>query len=383
MTNAINGFLAGRQMRMQEEAFRQQRDERQRAQGQQNSFMKAQSALAGGDRDAARNFAAGSGVQGYSAIQQQIAGMDERAREQGRERLQSLGGVAMGLMQVPAEQRSAWVTQNGSLLTGYGLNPQEIAGMDLSDQNLQAFVTTVRNADREWFGESTAPVTLGENESRIDPTTGAQMIGNAGIAARGLERQANAISQQNADTARGRLQLDQQQEQGPDWDAMNSLRGEGEDLIRDYRKIEEAFSRVAASAEDPSAAGDLALIFNYMKMLDPGSTVREGEFATAQNAGGVNSRVVSFYNSMLNGERLTVQQRADFVDRARRLFAEQQRVANERLDPLREQSRERGFDPRYSVPQLVSEPEFNASAPPPPGIDQVSDEELQRIIDGG
>ena len=37
----------------------------------------------------------------------------------------------------------------------------------------------------------------------------------------------------------------------------------------------------------PDAAGDMALIFSYMKMLDPNSTVREGEYATAQDAGSI------------------------------------------------------------------------------------------------
>lgn len=204
MTNAINGFLAAQQMRMQQNAFAERQQDRQRAQGQENSFMKAQQALAGGDRDAARSLAAGSGVDGYAAIQQQIAGLDERERQARRERLQSSAGVAMGMLEIPAEQRPAWVQQNAQTIAQFGLDPQQVAGLDLSDQSLQAFVTSVRNADRELFGESTAPVTLAENESRINPTTGRQTIGEAGIAARGLERQANAIQQQNADTAAAR-----------------------------------------------------------------------------------------------------------------------------------------------------------------------------------
>ena len=54
-----------------------------------------------------------------------------------------------------------------------------------------------------------------------------------------------------------------------------------------------------------------------MKMLDPGSTVREGEFASAEQAGSIPTRVVAMYNKMVTSDgRLTPIQRDDFVDRA-------------------------------------------------------------------
>ena len=55
-------------------------------------------------------------------------------------------------------------------------------------------------------------------------------------------------------------------------------------------------------------------------MLDPGSTVREGEFANAQNSAGVRPRVQAMYNSVLNGQRLADTQRNDFLDRADSLY---------------------------------------------------------------
>ena len=97
------------------------------------------------------------------------------------------------------------------------------------------------------------------------------------------------------------------------------------DSVKDISKQVQAFGRVIASAEDPSAAGDLALIFNYMKILDPGSTVREGEFANAQNSGGVDDRVIALYNSLFAGTRLSQVQRDDFINRASRLYSEAER----------------------------------------------------------
>ena len=86
------------------------------------------------------------------------------------------------------------------------------------------------------------------------------------------------------------------------------------------RDVGLAYGKIQASSTEPSAAGDIALLINYMKMLDPGSVVREGEFATAQNAGGVEARVRATYNNLLRGERLTEGQRADFLASAGRVL---------------------------------------------------------------
>jgi hypothetical protein len=91
-------------------------------------------------------------------------------------------------------------------------------------------------------------------------------------------------------------------------------------VVRDFAQQSTAMGRIQASAEEPSAAGDMALVFNFMKVLDPGSTVREGEYANAQNAGGIDDKIISTYNRMVDGEILTAPQRADFLNRATRLY---------------------------------------------------------------
>lgn len=96
----------------------------------------------------------------------------------------------------------------------------------------------------------------------------------------------------------------------------NSLRKQFLTQSNDFVQVRDAFSKLAAATKNPSAAGDLALIFNFMKILDPGSVVREGEFATAQNAASVPDRVRNVYNRVISGERLNPDQRKDFVVQA-------------------------------------------------------------------
>lgn len=104
-------------------------------------------------------------------------------------------------------------------------------------------------------------------------------------------------------------------------DVTAGLRKELASRSKDFTDIRDAIGRVRASKDD--AAGDIALIFNYMKMLDPGSVIRESEFATAENAAGVPQRVRVTWNKLKAGERLAPEQRELFKNQAEALFQDQ------------------------------------------------------------
>ena len=106
-------------------------------------------------------------------------------------------------------------------------------------------------------------------------------------------------------------------------EAEAKLRKEYNDNTKGFTEVRSAYDRIQASQD--TAVGDLSLIFGYMKMLDPGSVVREGEFATAQNAAGVPDRVLNIYNRVLSGERLNPSQRSSFKAQAGQLYNAAQR----------------------------------------------------------
>lgn len=95
-----------------------------------------------------------------------------------------------------------------------------------------------------------------------------------------------------------------------------SLRKEFLQQSKDYQKVRDSYTRVIGSTREPSPAGDLSLIFNYMKMLDPGSVVRESEFATAAATGSYGQRIQASVQKVLSGERLSPKMRADFIEKA-------------------------------------------------------------------
>ena len=99
-----------------------------------------------------------------------------------------------------------------------------------------------------------------------------------------------------------------------------------ENAVQPYVGVNWGYQKVQAAANNPSAAGDLSLIFGFMKVLDPASVVRETEFANAQNATGVPEQIRNQYNKILSGERLNPNQRADFIRQARELARSQRDV---------------------------------------------------------
>jgi hypothetical protein len=134
--------------------------------------------------------------------------------------------------------------------------------------------------------------------------------------------------------------------------------------VRSFVQQTFALGRVISSAEEPSPAGDLALIFNYMKILDPGSVVREGEFATAQNAGSVDTRVRSLYNRLLEGERLTPVQREDFVSRAIRIYEGAETQYQSIADQYRANAEAAGLPVEQVIPDFTYAGEIPRSVVP-------------------
>lgn len=89
-----------------------------------------------------------------------------------------------------------------------------------------------------------------------------------------------------------------------------------------YDKVKGAFQN-----KKPTAASDMSGIFAYMKMLDPGSTVRESEYENAAKAGSFGDLVQNTFTKVKSGEMLTPSQRANFAKEARRIYNDQ--VANQ------------------------------------------------------
>lgn len=141
------------------------------------------------------------------------------------------------------------------------------------------------------------------------------------------------------------------------------MRKEFDAQTKDFRAVRDSYNRIQASAQNPTPAGDLSLIFNYMKMLDPGSVVREAEFATAANAAPLLTRVgldAEKLKGVWEGQRLTPEQRADFLNRSDQLYQEQDQTFQALADEYTGMAERSGL----SGEDIVLTPRANARKKP-------------------
>ena len=130
-----------------------------------------------------------------------------------------------------------------------------------------------------------------------------------------------------------------------DFNYEGDLRKEFQGQTKAFRDIRDAYTRVQQSAKAVTPAGDMSMIFAYMKLLDPTSVVRESEYASAENARGIPDTIRNAYNKAIDGVRLTPKQRQDFLQQAQRLYQGQERTFKELGNRYRGIAERAGLDP--------------------------------------
>lgn len=83
---------------------------------------------------------------------------------------------------------------------------------------------------------------------------------------------------------------------------------------KSYKEVEDAAARVKSALGNAtkSAPATLSAATSFMKLLDPGSVVRESELVMALQASGALDRAMNSFNILQNGKVLTEQQAREF-----------------------------------------------------------------------
>lgn len=137
--------------------------------------------------------------------------------------------------------------------------------------------------------------------------------------------------------------------------------------VKEYQLAAIGVDKVRNAAKDPSPAGDIALVFGYMKTIDPTSAVKETEFATAQNAADVPERIRNIWRRVKTGERLSPKQRQEFTESAESQFAAYENRAKPLVEGYRKLAIEQGLDPaRVILEGLMTEKSEQTTAPSGP-----------------
>jgi hypothetical protein len=139
--------------------------------------------------------------------------------------------------------------------------------------------------------------------------------------------------------------------QAPSFKDAGELRKEYNTLpqVKAFGEVQNAFDQVKTGIDAVSPAGDLAAATKFMKLLDPGSVVRESELGMAMAATGLVDRALAYKDYVVKGTKLSPAQRQDFLGVAQQLY----NAAKARKDDIDSQYSEiaqtGGLDPKLVI----------------------------------
>jgi tetratricopeptide (TPR) repeat protein len=188
-----------------------------------------------------------------------------------------------------------------------------LAGMD---------PTKFENTEKALFTFETAP----QNRAKLAGDI-AKQAADLGLTKVQTQKALQDIEKGNVDIAKARVELANAENIGggilpPDkrFDAETNIRKEYSAKAAAYNEARAAYSQMLASANQKNGAGDTALITTFRKILDPGSVVRETEFAQTQNIGGVFTRLDALTNQIRGKGLLNDTQRKEITDLAEKFM---------------------------------------------------------------
>ena len=94
-----------------------------------------------------------------------------------------------------------------------------------------------------------------------------------------------------------------------------------EPIYKDFNDMKSAYGQVVSSLAQGTPIGDVAGATKVMKLLDPGSVVRESELGIAMAAAGRMDLLQNYFNNLMTGQKLTPTQREDFQRLSNELYA--------------------------------------------------------------
>lgn len=128
-----------------------------------------------------------------------------------------------------------------------------------------------------------------------------------------------------------------------------SLRDDFRADSKTYDEIRRQHGLITTALKDKSAAGTLAAATSFMKMLDPGSVVRESELGMALAATGITDRIMNYANIIQSGKVLTEQQRNEFASLTNEFLKAAQAEHERRKNTYRQNAAEYGLSPERVV----------------------------------
>ena len=109
-------------------------------------------------------------------------------------------------------------------------------------------------------------------------------------------------------------------------DLRNDLKSEP--IYKAHQEVKSAYAQIKGALSQNTPISDVAAATKIMKLLDPGSVVRESELGIAMSSSGLLDRVTNYANMVISGQRLTPQQRKDFQKLADEFYSASEQQFN-------------------------------------------------------
>jgi len=133
----------------------------------------------------------------------------------------------------------------------------------------------------------------------------------------------------------------------------HTLRGDYGKVTKDLGDQQQAAQQVEMLTSKPAgqmtAQDQQALIFSFMKMLDPGSVVRESEYAAARSARGVLDTVQNYLTQLQTGKPLTPSQVAGIRGVAKQMQSNVTELRGDYNRQFSETAQRWGVDPKAFI----------------------------------
>ena len=158
---------------------------------------------------------------------------------------------------------------------------------------------------------------------------------------------------------------------GKAFERADKLRDEYNTLTKDFRTVQDAYSKIRSTSD--TGAGDMSLLYSYVKLLDPGSVVRESEFATAAASGSYGERVQGAVQRILTGQRLPATLRDAFKSEADSIYLAQKSGADRMKENYTDLAGRYGIDPKDVIQDYSTDAKKRRKSDtvpkPPPGFE--------------
>lgn len=157
------------------------------------------------------------------------------------------------------------------------------------------------------------------------------------------------------------------------------LRSEFQSQIKPIIDVSNSYEKALKASQSDTAQGDIALIFSFMKILDPDSAVRESEYATAENAASIPDRVKNIFNRTKDGTRLTAAQRANIMAEIGNSYEPYRKQYQQHIGMYSELASKYGLDPEKVtvVPEL---PEILRPQKETKAVQEMTDDEILKLL---